>query len=372
MTGLRELRPFGHTSWAAPFDDAPLRLSSAEAAPLTTGELCALAGTDVATVLANVPLGYEPSGGTHALRAAIAAGLPGVDADGVVVTTGAGEALTALAAVLLRPGDHAVLGWPAPECLVVALERCGCEATTVGPPFDADEIIALVGPSTRAVLLSSPHNPTGRVVDASALRRIAEALDRVGGVLVVDEVFRGIAVGGAVQPPAAALAPNAVTVGGLSKVSGLAGLRIGWVAGPPLLVDDVRGHHAAASRCPAAASQALALLALEHLELLLRRTNHLVHDNLQHLAALIDRHPSCRLDVPEGGTLAFPAVPVDDADAWCTRLALDHGLLVAPGPACFGIPGRVRLNLAAERSYWRAALPLLDAELAEAVGGPPW
>ena len=49
MTGLRELRPFGHTSWAAPFDDAPLRLSSAEAAPLTTGERCALAGTDVAT-----------------------------------------------------------------------------------------------------------------------------------------------------------------------------------------------------------------------------------------------------------------------------------------------------------------------------------
>ena len=179
-------------------------------------------------------------------------------------------------------------------------------------------------------------------------------------MLVVDEVYRGIAVGGAVQPPAASLAPNAVTVGGLSKVCGLAGLRIGWAAGPPLLVDDVRGHHAAASRCPAAACEALALVALEHLDALLRRTCDLVHDNLQHLAALIDRHPACRLDVPDGGSLAFPAIPVDDVDAWCTRLALEYGLLVAPGPACFGIPGRVRLNLAAERGYWRAALPLLD------------
>ena len=71
-------------------------------------------------------------------------------------------------------------------------------------------------------------------------------------MLVVDEVYRGIAVGGAVQPPAASLAANAVTVGGLSKVCGLAGLRIGWTVGPALLVDDVRGYHAAASRCPAA------------------------------------------------------------------------------------------------------------------------
>lgn len=373
MSDLRELRPFGHSSWAAPFADAPLRLSSAEAAPLTAGELCELAGTDVETALARVPLGYEPSGGTRELRAAIAATLSGIDADGVVVTAGAGEALTALAAALVRPGDHAILGWPAPECLAVALERSGCEVTTVDAPFDADEIVSSIGPATRAVLLASPHNPTGRVVPAAELVRIAAALDRVGGVLVVDEVFRGIAVGdGAVQPPAATLAPNAVTVGGLSKVCGLAGLRIGWVAGPPLLVDDVRGHHAAASRCPAAASQALALLALEHLDLLLRRTTHLVHDNLQHLAALIDHHPSCRLELPEGGTLAFPAVPVEDVDAWCTRLALEYGLLVAPGPACFGIPGRVRLNLAAERSYWRGALPLLDAELTAAAGGPAW
>jgi len=175
-----------------------------------------------------------------------------------------------------------------------------------------------------------------------------------------------------VQPPAASLAPNAVTVGSLSKVCGLAGLRIGWAAGPPLLVDDVRGHHAAASRCPAAACEALALVALEHLDALLRRTCDLVHDNLQHLAALIDRHPACRLEVPDGGSLAFPAIPVDDVDAWCTRLALEHGLLVAPGPACFGIPGRVRLNLAAERGYWRAALPLLDVELAMAAGGGTW
>lgn len=373
MTGLRELRPFGHTSWAAPFHETSrLRLSSAEAAPLTVAELGAIAGRSVEEMLRDVPLGYERSGGSSALRTAIAATLPGVDAESVVVTTGAGEALAALVATLIHPGDHAVVGWPAADCLTIALERAGCDASTVDAPFDPDTILALITPSTRAVFLGSPHNPTGTVIAAGALTRIADALEPGGGVLVVDEVFRGIAVGGAVQPPAASLAPNAVTVGGLSKVCGLAGLRIGWAAGPPLLVDDVRGHHAAASRCPAATCQALALVALEHLGPLLRRTCDLVHDNLQHLAALIDRHPACSLDVPAGGSLAFPAIPVDDIDAWCTRLALEHGLLAAPGAACFGIPGRVRLNLAAERSYWRAAVPLLDAELATALGGATW
>ena len=373
MTGLRELRPFGHSSWSAPFHDSSImRLSSAEAAPLTVAELGVIAGTSVEAMLRDVPLGYGPSGGSLELRAAIAATLPGVGPDSVVVTTGAGESLAALVETLIRPGDHAVVGWPAPDCLTVALERAGCDASTIDAPFDVDRLLALISPATRAVFLSSPHNPTGTVVGADALTRIAGALEPGGGVLVVDEVYRGIAIGGAVQPPAASLAPNAVTVGGLSKVCGLAGLRIGWTVGPPLLVDDVRGYHAAASRCPAAACQALALVALAHLGVLLRRTCDLVHDNLQHLAALIDRHPACSLDVPDGGCLAFPAIPVDDVDAWCTRLALEHGLLVAPGPACFGIPGRVRLNLAAERSYWRAALPLLDAELAAAAGGATW
>ena len=188
-------------------------------------------------------------------------------------------------------------------------------------------------------------------------------------MLVVDEVYRGIAVGGAVQPPAACLAPNAVTVGGLSKVCGLAGLRIGWAVGPPLLVDDVRGYHAAASRCPAAACQALALVAL---------------DAPRRAAAAHLRPRARQPPAPRGADRPAPARAASTcptAAAWrsppsrsttSTRGARgsrsSYGLLVAPGPACFGIPGRVRLNLAAERGYWRAALPLLDAELAAAAG----
>ena len=65
MTGLRELRPFGHSSWSAPFhDSSTMRLSSAEAAPLTIAELGAIAGISVEAMLRDVPLGYGPSGGS--------------------------------------------------------------------------------------------------------------------------------------------------------------------------------------------------------------------------------------------------------------------------------------------------------------------
>ena len=139
-------------------------------------------------------------------------------------------------------------------------------------PFDADEIIGadLAGHARRVPLVAAqPDRHRDRRGGAA---RIADALDRVGGVLVVDEVFRGIAVGGAVQPPAAGWRRTPSPSAACPRCAASPGLRIGWVAGPPLLVDDVRGHHAAASRCPAAACQALALLALDAPRALLRRT----------------------------------------------------------------------------------------------------
>ena len=73
------------------------------------------------------------------------------------MTTGAGEALAALVATLIRPGDHAVVGWPAPDCLTVALERAGCDASPVDAPFDADADLGadLAGHARRLPLLAA-------------------------------------------------------------------------------------------------------------------------------------------------------------------------------------------------------------------------
>lgn len=195
-------------------------------------------------------------------------------------------------------------------------------------------------------------------------------------MLVVDEVYRGVPVGKPVQTPAASLAPNAVSIGSLSKIYGLPGLRIGWVAGPPLVVDDVRTFCTYTSRCASVTGEALALVALEKRERLLQRTSGLVFDALASLGALCERHPGVRFSLPDGATVSFPEIDGVQVDAWCEQLVADFGLLLAPGNACFGIEGHVRINLAVQRGVWDEAIPVLDDALSRlpetqsALGGP--
>src|SRR5262249_30127781 len=129
------------------------------------------------------------------------------------------------------------------QSVFAALERRDCEVTEIDAPAELEVLLSAIHNDTAAVFLTSPHNPTGHVWEAQQLASIAQALDRVGGILVVDEAFWGVGIGMPVQPHAASIAANAISVGSVSKVHGLPGLRIGWAAGPALVIDDVRGFH---------------------------------------------------------------------------------------------------------------------------------
>lgn len=346
---------------------AKVVLGSSAAAPISLAELCALAGREPSELFdPDMVFEYGPAGGSLELRERIGAELPGLIPDNIAVTSGAGDALAAVAMLTCRPGGHVIVEVPVHESLLAAVDRSGSEATLVQAPIDAGAIVDRIRPMTTAVFLSSPHNPTGQIVDGPSLRLIADAAADVGAILVVDEVFRGLPLGVAEPPePVAMIAANAVTIGGLSKVYGLPGLRVGWVAGPTLLVDDVRSLQRYMSRCPPATSEVVAKLALECREQLLSRARALVYDSFVELAAVSDRCEGMRLPVPDGGTAAFPEIDVPDVDRWCARIVEDYGILVAPGQACFGIPGRIRINLALEPQVRAAAFPLLARALAE-------
>jgi hypothetical protein len=73
-----------------------------------------------------------------------------------------------------------------------------------------------------------------------------------------------------------------------------------------------------------------------------------------------------RLNVPDGGTTAFPEIDVPDVDAWCNGVAEDFGLLVAPGGVCFGIQGRFRVNLGLQPELRSKAFPVLAKALSRA------
>jgi aspartate/methionine/tyrosine aminotransferase len=348
--------------WAQPYaDQVRVDLSDSATTSLTLGELAALTNTDIdALVDPATPLSYPTAGGSPELRELIGARYGDAAPDSVVVTAGAGDALASLALLGTANTGHVVVEVPAHESLLTVLDRIGCRVDTLPAPASVDRILDSINEHTGAVFLTSPHNPTGRTLSPDEIALIASRLEPQHGLLVVDEVFRGVGVGAPVAPSAVELAPNAVSVGSLSKVCGLPGLRIGWVVGSPLLVDGVRMFGAQSSRAPATISESIALVALRHHDALIERTRALVLSALGELAAVCERHTSVTLEVPSDGIVAFPRMRGLDDTLWCGQLVESTGLLVAPGGACFGLPGHIRVNLAATPQTWQAALPLLD------------
>jgi aspartate/methionine/tyrosine aminotransferase len=375
MATARHRRPFGHSAWAAPYRSVTrLVAGSSVIAPITLGELCALADRELDAVFDPATrFEYGPSGGSEELRGRIAEDLPGLLPDNIAITAGAGDALASVATILCRPGGHVIVQVPAHESLLSTIERTGCEATLVPAPVDPVALAELIGPTTAAIFLTSPHNPTGQVLSDEELTELAHRLAPHGAVLIVDEVFRGVPLGVVSVPDAAAtVAPNAVSISALSKVYGMPGLRIGWVAGPAMLVDDVRSLQRYTSRCPPVTTETLATVALDCRDALLARARGLVYDAFVELSTLCDRHDGIHLAMPDGGIAAFPSLDVPDVDNWCARVVERYGILIAPGNACFGVPGRVRLNLGLDPAERAEAFPLLARALQESpelVGG---
>lgn len=358
-------RPFGITTWAEPYwGGATLTLGTSTAQPLRLSELARLAGFDVEDLISGDPkLGHGPLGGALSLREAIASHVSGVSPENVAVTGGAGEALFALGWSLAE-GDQVIVEAPAHQSIFAALDGRGCTVTELVVPVDVDTLLEAIGPETAAVFLASPHNPTGHVWEESELRSIAAKLADSGGMLVVDEAFWGVGIAKRVQPRAASVAVNAVSVGGFSKVLGLPGIRVGWAAGPTLPIDDVRSLHTHVARSLPLMSEKLALLAMRAQPALLARTRRLVASSLPLVKATFDRHPE-RIELPEpdGGTVGLARMPGIDVEEWCRKLALEAGILLAPGGACFGLPGTVSMNLALQSAVWEEAVPILDRAL---------
>ncbi len=191
---------------------------------------------DLGVELDDLVLMYGDHLGRPGLRAAIAAGGPGLSVDDVLVTPGAAAALFIIATALLRAGDQLVVIRPNYATNLETPRALGAEVAYVdlrheeGWAVDPDRVAALMTPRTRLVSLTNPHNPTGAVIPETTVRAIVELVDaHPTAHLLIDETYREMTFGGP-QPMASALSERAISVSSLSKADGLSGIRIGWLA----------------------------------------------------------------------------------------------------------------------------------------------
>ncbi len=200
---------------------------------------------------------YSITWGARSLREAIAErystvyGAPVDPETEITVCCGATEAMIATLLAVVDPGDEVIIFEPFYENYGPDAILCGARPRYVRlhPPdwsFDPAELAAAFGPAVRAVVLNTPHNPTGRVFTPDELRYIGALCERWGALLITDEIYEAIVYDGRTHcSPAAlpALRPRTVVVNGVSKTYSVTGWRIGWCIAPADITAAIRKVH---------------------------------------------------------------------------------------------------------------------------------
>lgn len=274
---------------------------------------------------------------------------------------GAEEPIFAFFNEAVGPGDHVIAHWPAYQSLYSVAEAAGAALTKWEArernrwQLDPDELPKMLRPQTKVLVINSPHNPTGALLERDRLEAIITFARKHGLWLFSDEVYRGLEHDPALRNPAVAdLYERGISLGALAKSYGLAGLRIGWVACQDrALLARLSAFKDFLTICNAGPSELLGAIALRHGEALIARCRQLVLKNLAHASALLARHAG-RLGwvAPTAGTTGFVAVA--GASAFANRLLEQTGVLVLAGPQLDCADTHFRLGLG-RRNFPEAA-----------------
>lgn len=331
-------------------------LAAAAERQSTHGDLCNLVAGQPSTgapravreeakrLLGADPLGYTVATGIPQLRTAIAdhhrwrTGIE-VGADDVVVTTGSSGGFLLAFLAAFEAGDRVVMANPGYPCYRNVLRALGCEVVQIdcGPESRFQPTLAQlkeIPGRIHGVLIASPANPTGTMIDSTELAAIAAWCEENGVRLISDEIYHGIQYDE--SPPACAwqTSRSAVVFGSFSKYFSMTGWRIGWMLVPSDLrrpVDVLTGNF---TICPPVLSQHAAVAAFtpaSYAELdghvaRYAKNRTLLLDGLRRLG--IDR-----LAPADGAFYVYADLAgiTDDSYGWCTRLLADTGVAMAPG-----------------------------------------
>jgi len=307
-------------------------------------------------------LGYTVALGIPELREAIAESYAqrhglAVSADDVVLTTGSsgGFLLTFLAC--FDAGDRVAIASPGYPCYRNILTALGCEVVEIECGVQTRfqptvTMLAELDPPVQGVIVASPANPTGTVIDPAELAAIAHWCDEQGVRLISDEVYHGLVYPGA---PATSCAwntsRNAVVVNSFSKYFAMTGWRLGWLLVPAELrraVDCLTGNF---TICPPVLSQHAAIAAFTP-EAIAEANGHLSHyaANRETLLSGLHRIGITRLAPADGAFYVYADVSdfTTDSLRFCETLLAETGLAIAPGVDFDTVKGSsfVRLSFA--------------------------
>lgn len=337
-------------------------LSDSTAQALSLAQLCQLDTGDFESGnIGETLLQYSPVQGDVILRQEIVKFHQDLNchrriltADCAVTFCGAQEALSAIYQALLCAGDEIVVLTPSYPSLVQMAESKGVVVRQIALCADDQwqvniaDFKRVVNEKTRLIVLNSPHNPTGSIINTELAKQIQQLAEQYQCYVLSDDVSQASNYHGL------ALAHNyldyskSIVVGVMSKSLGLAGLRIGWALTPnKALLENLIAIKSANSICCSKVDERLACLALQNSNEIILNNNQIILDNIALFSALIARHQEkLSWHPPQAGILALVYVKnIAAITAWSDGLAKQSGILALPSEL-FGHSGNYfRLGL---------------------------
>lgn len=295
--------------------------------------------------------------------------------DEIIVTPGGKPAIFAAIMTLIDRGDEVLIldpGWVsyAPEVVIA-------EGVPVGVPLSADDNFAIteerlrpyITPRTRALILCTPNNPTGRVATEEELATVARLAQEHDFYVLSDEIYEKLVYDGAIHRSIAALPgmwERTLTLNGFSKAYAMTGWRLGFLAAPQPIVKQILKVHSHSVTCAASFSQRGAIVALNgpqdfigEMVTAYDRRRHLVTDGLNAI-------PGVRCSLPEGAFYALADIRGTGLTSTeCAELLLtEGGVAVTPGNA-FGAAGEgfIRLSYATSDELLQRAIAQMSKVL---------
>jgi aspartate aminotransferase len=294
---------------------------------------------------------YSPNAGALSLQKKLGEASGYEPKTEVCVTAGTEEALFAIMQAYVDPGDEVLIPDPGFVAYETLVRIAG--GTPVGywlePPtwqLDLESVLRRMTGRTKMIVINSPSNPLGAVIDEPTLRAIADT-----GVLVVcDEVYRDLWYD-APPPSMAGMSDNVVVVTGMSKSHAMTGLRLGWILAREKVMRPIVTAHQYIATCASVFSQALAELVLSAPQWnasWLEGVRAQFRDQREACLYAVARELEAEIVPPQAAFYAFVPVPSCDTVQFARTLATDAAVLVIPGVA-FGTMGQgfVRISYAA-------------------------
>ena len=362
-----KIKTFKVEQWMNEFEnDAVYNLGETCIDSLKLGELldvCGVSHEEFFAKLADTRLTYSHIYGSPDFLKGVAGLYENVKPECVIPTHGAVGANNQIIHTLIEPTDNMVCVMPTYQQHYSIPESIGAEVRILQlrpeNAFlpDIEELKSLVDENTKMITFNNPDNPTGSWIPRESMEAMEEVARSKGAYVLCVEVYRGISEDGSYMHSVVDLYEKGISVGSMSKIFSLAGLRMGWIATrDEEVVELVHGRRDYDTISCGVIDDMLASMALANKEAIFARNREILLKNRAILDQWVNETEGVHYVRPVAGTTALVYYDMDiPSYDLCVRLIREKGLLFTPGSA-FEMEGAVRIGYAFDSKLLKQGL----------------